>query len=76
MAISLSKIWKWQLDLIREYAIVRARNFPCISLLAGQIIYYFIFGVLGACRQSPYKIKNSYGAALYGDPHSEHTKNR
>ena len=26
------------------------------------------FGVLGACRQAPYKFKNSYGAASYEDP--------
>jgi hypothetical protein len=30
----------------------------------GQIIYYFIFGVLGACRQAPYKIKKSYGGGF------------
>jgi hypothetical protein len=36
-------------------------RFPCLSAIAGKIIYYFIFGVLGACRQAPYKFKKSYG---------------
>ena len=41
-------------------------RFPCLTSIVGQIIYYFIFGVLGACRQAPYKFKKSYvGAALY-----------
>jgi hypothetical protein len=35
--------------------------FPCLTPNLGQIIYYFIFGVLGACRQAPYKFKKSYG---------------
>jgi hypothetical protein len=39
-------------------------RFPCLSPIAGQIIYYFIFGVLGACRQAPYKFKKSYGGGF------------
>ena len=43
----------------------------------GQIIYYFIFGVLGACRQAQYKFKKIVWEWLcMGTPHSEHTKNR
>ena len=30
----------------------------------GQIIYYLVFGVLGACRQAPYKFKKSYGGGF------------
>jgi hypothetical protein len=33
----------------------------------GQIIYHLILGVLDACRQAPYKFKDSYGAAVCGD---------
>jgi hypothetical protein len=35
-----------------------------VDSIAGQIIYYFIFGVLGACRQAPYKFKKSYGGGF------------
>ena len=31
---------------------------------ADNIIYYLNLGVLGACRQAPYKFKNSYGAGF------------
>ena len=45
--------------------VVRHGNrFPCLTTIAGQIIYYFIFGVLGACRQAPYKFKKSYGGGF------------
>jgi hypothetical protein len=30
----------------------------------GQIIYYSISGVIGACRQAPYKFKKSYGGGF------------
>jgi hypothetical protein len=42
---------------------------PCLTHNLGQIIYYFIFGVLGACRQAPYKFKKSYGGgSVWGLP--------
>jgi hypothetical protein len=37
--------------------------------IVGQIIYYFIFGVLGACRQAPYKFKKSYGGGFVLELH-------
>jgi hypothetical protein len=50
---------------------------PCLTPIAGKIIYYFIFGVLGACRQAPYKFKKIvWGLLCMGTPHSEHTENR
>jgi hypothetical protein len=39
-----------------------ARN--VLTAIVGQSIYYFIFGVLGACRQAPYKFKKSYGGGF------------
>ena len=52
--------------------VVRHGNRPGVLLIdsaestsiAGQIIYDFIFGVLGACRQAPYKFKKSYGGGF------------
>jgi hypothetical protein len=44
-------------------------TFPCLTRNLGQIIYYFIFGVLGACRQAPYNFKKSYkGGSVWGLP--------
>ena len=40
------------------------QSMPVPNPIAGQIIYYFIFGVLGACRQAPYKFKKSYGGGF------------
>jgi hypothetical protein len=52
-----------------------ASRFPCLKTIAGQIIYYLTLGVLGACRQAPYKLKKLYGGGfVYTAPHSEHTK--
>jgi hypothetical protein len=42
----------------------RAGRFPCISAIVEQIIYYFIFWVIGACKQAPYKFKKSYGGGF------------
>jgi hypothetical protein len=36
-------------------------SIPVSNPHTGQIIYYFIFGFLGACMQAPYKFKTSYG---------------
>jgi hypothetical protein len=49
----------------RESTAGRSRSrFPCLKTIAGQIIYYFIFWVLGACRQAPYKFKKLYGGGF------------
>ena len=32
-----------------------------LSIAHSEADYYFIFVVLGACRQAPYKFKKSYG---------------
>jgi hypothetical protein len=32
--------------------------------MVGEIVYYFIFGVLGACGLAPYKFKKSYGGGF------------
>ena len=54
----------------RESTSARCRSrFPCLTPIVGQIIYYFIFGVLGACMQAPYKFKKSYGGgSVWGLP--------
>ena len=39
-------------------------RFPCLTPIAGQIIYYLTLRVLGACRQAPYKFKKSYGGGF------------
>jgi hypothetical protein len=42
---------------------------PWVFLGIGRSSYYFIFGVLGACRQAPYKFKKSYGGgSVWGLP--------
>ena len=35
-----------------------------ISHSGADDIYYLILGVLGACRQAPYKFKKSYGGGF------------
>jgi hypothetical protein len=48
-------------------------RFPCLTTIAGQIIYYFIFGDLGACRQAPYRFKKSNGDGfVWGPPWQAH----
>ena len=45
-------------------------RFPCLATIAEQIIYYLFFGLLGACRQAPYKFKNRMGRLCMGNPHT------
>jgi hypothetical protein len=37
---------------------------PCLTPIAGQIIYYLTSGVIGACMQAPYNYKKSYGGGF------------
>jgi hypothetical protein len=44
-----------------------------LTPIAGRIIHDFIFGVLGACRQAPYKFeKIVWGRLCMETPYSEH----
>jgi hypothetical protein len=56
----------WQLDTGIDGG-AAPRRFSCLTAIVGQIIYYSIFGILGACRRPHTYLKNRMGAAWYGD---------